>query len=143
MHNPGTVFFNMRRLIIKSPRSIRQKISIHLREQLLSGKIPPNHHLIEAKIAKEIGTSRTPVRESLHSLELEGVIESIPRIGDVVKPMSEEEALTSWEGKLARYKMPKQVKFVSQLPMTAAEKIKRNKLREVYLDTEKNGKQQS
>ena len=51
--------------------------------------------------------------------------------------MSEEEALTYCDGKLARYKMPKRVKFVSELPMTAAEKIKRNKLRESYLEQQR------
>jgi DNA-binding GntR family transcriptional regulator len=81
----------MRRLVIKNPKSIRHKIYTHLREQLLSGEIPPHQHLIEARIAKDIGTSRTPVREALHSLELEGLIESIPRIGYVVKPISEAE----------------------------------------------------
>jgi DNA-binding GntR family transcriptional regulator len=81
----------MRRLIIKNTKSIRQKIYDHLREQLLDGEIPPHQHLIEAKIAKEIGTSRTPVREALHSLELEGLIESIPRVGYVVKSIKETE----------------------------------------------------
>jgi len=81
----------MRRLVIKSPKSIRHKIYTHLREQLLSGEIPPHQHLIEARVARDIGTSRTPVREALHSLELEGLIESIPRIGYVVKPISEGE----------------------------------------------------
>src|SRR4030042_5888988 len=81
----------MRRLIIKNTKSIRQKIYDHLREQLVSVEIPPHHHLIENKIANEIGTSRTPVREALHSLELEGLIESIPRVGYVVKSISEQE----------------------------------------------------
>jgi len=81
----------MRRLVIRSTKSIRQKIYDHLREQLLNGEIPPGQHLVEAKIAKEIGTSRTPIREALHSLELEGLIESIPRVGYVVKPIAEEE----------------------------------------------------
>jgi DNA-binding GntR family transcriptional regulator len=81
----------VRRLIIKNSKSIRQKIYAHLREQLLDGEIPPRQHLVEAKIAKEIGTSRTPIREALHSLELEGLIESIPRVGYVVKAISEDE----------------------------------------------------
>ena len=51
----------------------------------------PHQHLIEAKIARDIGTSRTPVREAFHSLELEGLFESIPRVGYVVKPISEKE----------------------------------------------------
>lgn len=81
----------VRRLVIRNSKTIRKRIYDHIREQLLNGEIPPNHHLIEAKIAREIGTSRTPVREALHSLELEGLIESVPRIGYVVKPVSEEE----------------------------------------------------
>lgn len=81
----------MRRLVIKSSKTIRRKIYDYLRDQLLSGEIPPHEHLIETKIAKEIGTSRTPVREALHNLELEGIIESIPRVGYVVKPLSEDE----------------------------------------------------
>jgi DNA-binding GntR family transcriptional regulator len=81
----------MRRLVIKDMKTIRRRIYEHLREQLLNGEIAPPEHLIEAKIAKELGTSRTPVREALHSLELEGLIESIPRVGYVVKPISEQE----------------------------------------------------
>ncbi|MCJ7784941.1 MAG: GntR family transcriptional regulator [Desulfobacterales bacterium] len=57
----------------------------------MNGEIPPRQHLVEARIAKEIGTSRTPIREALHSLELEGLIESIPRVGYVVKAINEDE----------------------------------------------------
>ncbi|MBM4277656.1 MAG: GntR family transcriptional regulator [Deltaproteobacteria bacterium] len=81
----------MRRLVIKNPKTIRKKVYDYLREKLLSGEIPPHDHLIEAKIAKEIRTSRTPVREALHNLEMEGLIKSIPRVGYVVKPISEQE----------------------------------------------------
>lgn len=77
--------------MIKNAKSIRQKIYGHLREQLLNGEIPPHQHLVETKIAKEVGISRTPIREALHSLELEGLIESIPRVGYVVKEISEDE----------------------------------------------------
>ena len=88
--NWGTVR-PVRRLVIRNSKTIRKRIYDHLREQLLHGEIPPNQHLIEARIAREIGTSRTPVREALHSLELEGLIESVPRVGYIVKPVSEEE----------------------------------------------------
>jgi len=81
----------MRKLVIKDTKTIRRKIYEHLREQLLNGEITPPEHLIEAKIAKELGTSRTPVREALHSLELEGLIKAIPRVGYVVKPISAQE----------------------------------------------------
>jgi DNA-binding GntR family transcriptional regulator len=103
----------MRRLVIKDTKTIRRKIYEHLREQLLSGEIQPHQHLIEAKIAQDIGTSRTPVREALHSLELEGLIESIPRVGYVVKPTSEQEVeeiceiRMAIEGVAARWAMEK------------------------------------
>jgi len=103
----------MRRLVIKDTKTIRRKIYEHLREQLLSGEIQPHQHLIEAKIAQDIGTSRTPVREALHSLELEGLIESIPRVGYVVKPISEAEVeeiceiRAAIEGVAARWAMGK------------------------------------
>ena len=91
----------MRRLVIKDSKTIRRRIYEHLREQLLNGEISPRQHLIEAKIAKELGTSRTPVREAFHSLELEGLIESIPRVGYVVKPISEQEVEEICEMRMA------------------------------------------
>jgi DNA-binding GntR family transcriptional regulator len=78
-------------LTIRTVKSIREKVYEYLREQLLDGNFYPYDRLIETKIAKEIGVSRTPVREALHSLELEGLIESIPRVGYTVKPISEKE----------------------------------------------------
>ena len=91
----------MRRLVIKNEKTIRRKTYEYLREKLLNGEIPPSQHLIEAKIAKELGTSRTPVREALHSLELEGLIESIPRVGYVVKSISEQEVEEICEMRMA------------------------------------------
>jgi DNA-binding GntR family transcriptional regulator len=106
----------MQRLVIKDTKTIRRRIYEHLREQLLNGEIPPRQHLIEAKIAKELGTSRTPVREAFHSLELEGLIESIPRVGYVVKSISEQEVeeiceiRMAIEGLAARWAMEKAYK---------------------------------
>lgn len=48
--------------------------------------------------------------------------------------MTEEEVLNFCEGKIARYKIPKYVAFVTELPMTASQKIKKHKLREDYLN---------
>jgi DNA-binding GntR family transcriptional regulator len=86
-----------KKLVIKNNPTIRKKVYEHVREQILSGQIAPKERLIEAKIAQDIGTSRTPVREALHSLEMEGLIESIPRIGYTVKAISHQEAAELWE----------------------------------------------
>ncbi len=86
-----------KKFVIKDNQTIRKKVYEHLREQILKGQIAPNERLIEAKIAQDIGTSRTPVREALHSLEMEGLIESMPRIGYTVKTISDQEAVELWE----------------------------------------------
>lgn len=53
--------------------------------------------------------------------------------------MTEEEAVQFCDGKLARFKIPKIIRFVEELPMTAAQKIIRKKLREDYLESLKAG----
>lgn len=81
----------MKKLIIKKDKTIRQKVYHHIREEILKGAIAPKERLIEAKLAEQIGTSRTPVREALHNLELEKLVVSIPRVGYVVTGMNMEE----------------------------------------------------
>jgi len=50
----------------------------------VSGSIPPEERLVEEVIARELGVSRTPVREALHKLEREGLIEHFPNRGFTV-----------------------------------------------------------
>lgn len=81
----------MKKLVIKPTKTIRQKVYEHLRETILNGEIKPGERVVESDIASRIGTSRTPVREALHTLEREGLLESIPRIGYTVTTISEAE----------------------------------------------------
>jgi DNA-binding GntR family transcriptional regulator len=81
----------MKRLVIRNNKTIRKKAYEFLRERVLDGEIPPDVRLVESKIAAQIGTSRTPVREALHNLELEGLLKAIPRVGYVVMAISEED----------------------------------------------------
>jgi GntR family transcriptional regulator, rspAB operon transcriptional repressor len=78
-------------LDFKEDSAIWLKVYEYLRDKILSGEIAPNERLVEASIAKEIGTSRTPVREALHNMQKEGLVESIPRVGYRVRPITEEE----------------------------------------------------
>lgn len=80
-----------KKLVIQRTDTIRRKVYSHLREQILRGEYAPHERLYETKISDEIGASRTPVREALHSLELEGLIECLPKVGYVVKPISDKE----------------------------------------------------
>ena len=81
----------MARFIIKDNETIRKKVYHHIREKILNGEIAPGERLIETRLAHDIGTSRTPVREALHSLELEKLIKSIPRVGYIVEGMDVQE----------------------------------------------------
>ena len=58
----------------KSRVSVRERTYRLLRKQLLTGAYRPNQRLTEESIAGELGVSRTPVREALHKLELEGLV---------------------------------------------------------------------
>ena len=55
--------------------SLRGRVFNKVREDILSGKYADNEELKEATIGKELGVSRTPVREALRRLEQEHIVE--------------------------------------------------------------------
>ncbi len=78
-------------LKIKAPIPIRNQVLDQLRQSILTSKIAPGERLYEERLAANIGSSRTPIREALHVLEREGLVESIPRVGYIVKTLNREE----------------------------------------------------
>jgi len=64
-----------------------------LRQSILNGNFKPGQRLVERTLARELGTSRTPVREALRKLELEGLVTRHSRQGLVVSTMSMKEML--------------------------------------------------
>jgi DNA-binding GntR family transcriptional regulator len=71
--------------------SLRGKIFNILRQQILDNKYMPGDSLVETKLAEELGVSRTPIREAIRQLELEGLVISIPNKGVVVKGITEKD----------------------------------------------------
>lgn len=65
--------------------SLRGRVFKKLRTDILSGKYKNNEELRENTIAKEYGVSRTPVREAIRQLELEGLVTTVPNKGAYVK----------------------------------------------------------
>lgn len=55
-------------------RSVREQTYRLLRRQLVTGQFPPGQRLTEQFLAERLGVSRTPIREALHKLELEGLV---------------------------------------------------------------------
>lgn len=68
--------------------SLRGRVFNRLREDILSGKYEKDEELREITIASEFGVSRTPVREALRQLELEGLVRIIPNKGAHVTGIS-------------------------------------------------------
>ena len=60
---------------------LRDAVFNTLRQSIIQGKLKPGERLLEIQLADQLGVSRTPVREALRRLELEGLVTMIPRHG--------------------------------------------------------------
>ncbi|SHI39921.1 GntR family transcriptional regulator [Lutispora thermophila] len=69
----------------------RNQIYEKIRQDILDGKYIRGQSLVEMKLAKEFGVSRTPIREVLRQLELDGLVESIPNRGVFVLGITNED----------------------------------------------------
>mgnify|MGYP000340941837 CR=1 FL=1 len=72
--------------------SLRSQVFQTIRDDILKGKYEENDELREATLGKELGVSRTPVREALRQLENEGLIEYVRNAGCSVKEITLEES---------------------------------------------------
>ena len=63
---------------------LRDVVFQTLRQAILRGELKPGERLMEIHLAQKLGVSRTPVREAIRKLELEGLVLMIPRKGAVV-----------------------------------------------------------
>ncbi len=75
----------------KENKSLTSIIFEKIREDVLNGVYKNGEKIVEAKLAEELGVSRTPVREALKQLELDGLVENIPNRGVVVKGISQQD----------------------------------------------------
>ena len=60
---------------------LRDVVFNTLRQAILIGELKPGERLMELHLADRLGVSRTPVREAIRRLELEGLVTMIPRKG--------------------------------------------------------------
>jgi DNA-binding GntR family transcriptional regulator len=73
---------------LESYRPLREIVFESLREAIISGHLKPGERLVEVQLAEEMGVSRTPVREAIRKLELEGFVVMVPRKGAYVAGIS-------------------------------------------------------
>lgn len=69
-------------------KPLRELVFESLREAIILGHLRPGERLMEIQLAEQMGVSRTPVREAIRKLELEGLVVMVPRKGAYVAGLS-------------------------------------------------------
>ena len=69
--------------------TLRQQAYAKIKEKLILGEFPAGSSLSETQLAKDLGMSRTPIREAIRQMEMEGILEYSPRFSVVVKKPTE------------------------------------------------------
>lgn len=82
-------------------RPLRDVVFETLRDAIIQGRLKPGERLMEIQLAEEMGVSRTPVREAMRKLELEGFIVMVPRKGAYVAGISVKDIVDVFEVRAA------------------------------------------
>ena len=69
-------------------QSLRERIVTRLRDAIITGDLAAKTRLVEPELARQLGVSRTPLREAIRQLEVEGLLTAIPRVGTFVSEVS-------------------------------------------------------
>lgn len=72
-------------------KTIRELLFKHLRHLIISGRFETGTKLVEEELAEQFKVSRTPVREAIRKLEIEGLVQYQPRRGVIVTGFSAED----------------------------------------------------
>ena len=78
-------------------RSMQEKAYFHLLRRMLAGELAAGTPLSEASLAKELGISRTPLREAIRRLAAEGFLRQIPNRGTMVVEFSKRDIAELYE----------------------------------------------
>jgi DNA-binding GntR family transcriptional regulator len=78
---------------IERPRSLTETVLSQLRESIVSGDLELGSALFERVLAEKLGVSKTPVREALAQLRIEGLVRIYPQRGAYVFTLSAREVI--------------------------------------------------
>lgn len=92
-HNDKSAFS----IQFKEPKTLRERIYLHLREAITNSMMLPGERILEKKIAEELNVSITPVREAILKLNVEGFVEIKTHRNVVVKQISLEDIAELYE----------------------------------------------
>ena len=82
-------------------KPLREIVFETLREAIIQGRLRPSERMMEIQLAEEMGVSRTPVREAIRKLELEGFVVMVPRKGAFVAGISIKDIVNVFEVRAA------------------------------------------
>lgn len=77
----------------------KDRVYAYVRDLILRGTLRGGSFVEEVQISNALGTSRTPVREALHRLEAERLIDLVPRRGAVVRQVTARELIDVYEAR--------------------------------------------
>lgn len=86
---------------LDSYKPLREVVFETLREAIINGTLKPGDRLMELQLAEQMGVSRTPVREAIRKLELEGFVAMVPRKGAYVSDISVKDVVDIFEVRAA------------------------------------------
>lgn len=74
-------------------RSMQDIVFEALRDEILTGKLPPGSALNTLSLSRRLGVSRTPIREALNRLVSTGLVETVAHRGSFVRKLSVEQVV--------------------------------------------------
>jgi len=86
---------------LENYKPLREIVFETLREAIINGTLKPGERLMEVQLAEDMGVSRTPVREAIRKLELDGFVLMVPRKGAYVAGISTKEIADVFEVRAA------------------------------------------
>lgn len=128
-------------------KPLREIVFETLREAIIKGTLKPGERMMEIQMAEELGVSRTPVREAIRKLELDGFVVMIPRKGAYVAGISMKDIADVFEirtaleglaaGLAAERATDEELEHLERLLVKIAECIEANDFKTlIALDTE-------
>jgi len=78
-------------------RSVREQAYLYIRQSIVSGKLPAGSAISELALARQMGISRTPIREALGQLVAESLLEQSPNRGAVVVQLTRQDITDLYE----------------------------------------------
>ena len=106
---------------------LRDVVFNTLRQAILKGELQPGERLMEIQLAQRLGVSRTPIRDAIRKLELEGLVTMVPRKGAEVAKITEKSLRDVLEVRKALEELAMQI---------ACDKVTENEIQDLQIALE-------